>query len=129
MTSNEAAGARDVEKDVVCTPHVSETAPDSTKRTQEQSDSQDNGETPPLTTYKVYKRRFIGLAQLVLLNIVVSWDVCEFYFMLHTLSFSDIGDMREMLIAMAIDDSGSRSPRYRRPPLSISRSPKVLSIG
>jgi hypothetical protein len=29
--------------------------------------------TPP---YKVYKRRFWGLAQLVLLNIVVSWDVC-----------------------------------------------------
>lgn len=26
--------------------------------------------------YKVYKRRFFGLAQLVLLNIVVSWDVC-----------------------------------------------------
>lgn len=25
--------------------------------------------------YKVYKRRFWGLAQLVLLNIVVSWDV------------------------------------------------------
>jgi FLVCR family MFS transporter 7 len=27
------------------------------------------------THYKVYKRRWIGLAQLVLLNIVVSWDV------------------------------------------------------
>lgn len=26
--------------------------------------------------YKVYKRRFWGLAQLALLNIVVSWDVC-----------------------------------------------------
>lgn len=26
--------------------------------------------------YKVYKRRFWGLTQLVLLNIVVSWDVC-----------------------------------------------------
>ena len=26
-------------------------------------------------TYRVYKRRFWGLAQLVLLNIVVSWDV------------------------------------------------------
>ena len=25
--------------------------------------------------YKVYKRRWLGLAQLVLLNIVVSWDV------------------------------------------------------
>lgn len=29
------------------------------------------------TVYKVYKRRFFGLIQLVLLNIVVSWDVCE----------------------------------------------------
>lgn len=27
------------------------------------------------TEYKVYKRRFFGLAQLCLLNIVVSWDV------------------------------------------------------
>lgn len=28
------------------------------------------------THFKVYKRRWFGLAQLVLLNIVVSWDVC-----------------------------------------------------
>lgn len=27
--------------------------------------------------YRVYKRRFFGLGQLVLLNIVVSWDVRE----------------------------------------------------
>lgn len=26
--------------------------------------------------YKLYKRRFFGLFQLVLLNIIVSWDVC-----------------------------------------------------
>lgn len=26
-------------------------------------------------TYRVYKRRFFGLLQLVLLNIIVSWDV------------------------------------------------------
>jgi hypothetical protein len=31
---------------------------------------------PSGPVYKVYKRRFLGLAQLVLLNIVVSWDVC-----------------------------------------------------
>jgi len=31
--------------------------------------------TSPLE-YRVYKRRFFGLFQLVLLNIVVSWDVC-----------------------------------------------------
>lgn len=28
------------------------------------------------THYKVYKRRWFGLLQLVLLNVVVSWDVC-----------------------------------------------------
>lgn len=26
--------------------------------------------------YKLYKRRFIGLFVLVMLNIIVSWDVC-----------------------------------------------------
>lgn len=26
--------------------------------------------------HRVYKRRFFGLLQLVLLNIIVSWDVC-----------------------------------------------------
>jgi len=26
--------------------------------------------------YKVYKRRWFGLLQLILLNIIVSWDVC-----------------------------------------------------
>lgn len=31
---------------------------------------------PSGPAYKVYKRRFWGLAQLVLLNIIVSWDVC-----------------------------------------------------
>lgn len=30
---------------------------------------------PPTGGYKTYKRRFFGLAQLVLLNIIVSWDV------------------------------------------------------
>lgn len=27
--------------------------------------------------YRVYKRRWFGLAQLVFLNIIVSWNVCE----------------------------------------------------
>jgi hypothetical protein len=31
----------------------------------------------PEPDYTVYKRRFFGLGQLVLLNIVVSWDVRE----------------------------------------------------
>ncbi|KIV97860.1 hypothetical protein PV10_01564 [Exophiala mesophila] len=34
--------------------------------------------TSSSTPYKVYKRRFFGLAQLVLLNIVVSWDWIAF---------------------------------------------------
>lgn len=32
--------------------------------------------------FRVYKRRWFGLLQLVLLNIVVSWDVCIFPFTL-----------------------------------------------
>jgi len=35
----------------------------------------DSENDPQLVQYRVYKRRFFGLAQLVLLNIVVSWDV------------------------------------------------------
>jgi hypothetical protein len=31
------------------------------------------------TTYKVYKRRWFGLFQLALLNIIVSWDVSNCY--------------------------------------------------
>lgn len=34
--------------------------------------------------YRVYKRRFLGLIQLVLLNIVVSWDVCRHSLQVHT---------------------------------------------
>jgi hypothetical protein len=32
-------------------------------------------QTPLHAEYRVYKRRFFGLFQLVLLNIIVSWDV------------------------------------------------------
>ncbi|KAK4554716.1 hypothetical protein LTR86_008218 [Recurvomyces mirabilis] len=35
-------------------------------------------ETTPQIQYRTYRRRFIGLAQLVLLNIVVSWDWLTF---------------------------------------------------
>jgi MFS family permease len=34
--------------------------------------------TNPTPTYKVYKRRFFGLGQLALLNIIVSWDWISF---------------------------------------------------
>lgn len=30
----------------------------------------------PLVTYKLYKRRWIGLIQLVLLNMLFGWNVC-----------------------------------------------------
>lgn len=35
----------------------------------------DGGDAPGARVYKVYKRRWFGLVQLVLLNIIVSWDV------------------------------------------------------
>lgn len=38
----------------------------------------DDTDTPDEQVYRVYKRRYIGLAQLVLLNIVVSWDWLTF---------------------------------------------------
>lgn len=43
------------------------------------ADSQDGAQTDDVgTAYRVYKRRFFGLAQLVLLNIIVSWDWLTF---------------------------------------------------
>lgn len=37
---------------------------------------EDRGSTEaPIIEYKVYRRRYFGLCQLVLLNIIVSWDV------------------------------------------------------
>ena len=43
-----------------------------------EGDELDTAEINPAqeVEYKVYKIRFLGLAQLILLNIVVSWDVC-----------------------------------------------------
>jgi hypothetical protein len=43
-------------------------------------------ETYSHTHFKVYKRRWFGLMQLVLLNVVVSWDVCVIlqYFLLSS---------------------------------------------
>jgi len=37
-----------------------------------------------IRTYRTYKRRWFGLAQLMLLNIVVSWDVSQTYFPPHS---------------------------------------------
>jgi hypothetical protein len=54
----------------------------------ERSPTTEQGSRP---VYKVYKRRFWGLAQLVLLNIVVSWDVCATSRLIHipTLQIAD----------------------------------------
>lgn len=35
--------------------------------------------------YRVYKRRWFGLVQLILLNMIVSWDVCRTLFSSHIL--------------------------------------------
>ena len=43
-----------------------------------QADGQRDTE-PPTIEYRVYKRRWFGLFQLVLLNIIVSWDVSIFW--------------------------------------------------
>lgn len=42
--------------------------------------SQDLTEDGTVEFFKVYKRRWFGLIQLTLLNIVVSWDVSSIYF-------------------------------------------------
>lgn len=35
-----------------------------------------NAQPPGQSVYRVYKRRWFGLLQLVLLNIMISWNVC-----------------------------------------------------
>jgi hypothetical protein len=39
--------------------------------------TRESGTTENVIVYKVYKRRWFGLVQLVLLNIIVSWDVSQ----------------------------------------------------
>lgn len=55
-------------------------------------------------SFRVYKRRFFGLTQLVLLNIIISWDV--------RLSFA--GMQMYSLMLTHRNHSGSPSPRSRR---------------
>lgn len=63
--------------ETVSTRQVSGTAEIEIESNHGQSDVQlEEGAVSP-RQYKVYKRRFLGLIQLVLLNIVVSWDVCR----------------------------------------------------
>lgn len=50
------------------------------------ADAQEDEAQPPVGPLRLYKRRFFGLFQLVLLNIIVSWDVsCSSYAYLVTL--------------------------------------------
>lgn len=50
--------------------------------------------------FKVYKRRWFGLAQLVLLNVVVSWDVCVGYaFLLSQVSKRSTQVLHAMTVA------------------------------
>lgn len=75
-----AKGTTQVEEDVYETPQGS-----SSRAVEENGATSETrrgffGRPKPKQTYshahfKVYKRRWLGLAQLVLLNIVVSWDV------------------------------------------------------
>lgn len=60
------------------------------------------GNTYSHTHFRVYKRRWFGLAQLVLLNIVVSWDVSR-RFLLHPFHPSRFSRDRRLF---------SRSRRY-----------------
>ena len=73
-------------------------------------------ESPTRPTYKVYKRRFWGLAQLVLLNIVVSWDVRAQTFLYFPPYHTDFS-------------SGSPFLPYRLPRRSTLVSLKMLSTG
>lgn len=61
------SGPHDEEKD------LEKIAPTFTEQYYETADISTRTSAP---VYKVYKRRFLGLLQLVLLNIVISWDVC-----------------------------------------------------
>lgn len=70
-----------------------------------------------LVEYRVYKIRWFGLAQLILLNIVVSWDVC---------CFTSDSTRKSRILTL---DSGSPSPQLStQRPTSSSRLP-ALSTG
>ncbi|KAK4994527.1 hypothetical protein LTR66_005461 [Elasticomyces elasticus] len=64
------------------------------------NDEQHNGDHAPAgdcpatpVAYRVYKRRFFGLTQLVLLNIVVSWDWLTFSAVsFHSAEYFDVSE-------------------------------------
>jgi FLVCR family MFS transporter 7 len=71
--------------------------------------------TPSGHEYKVYKRRWFGLVQLALLNIVVSWDVSV-----------TIQPASLCILTLA---SGCPSPRIRQRPPNTTTSLHPMSIG
>lgn len=68
------------------------------------------------TEYRVYKRRWLGLVQLTLMNIVVSWDVSPLWSL-------------ELQIMSANQASGSRLPQSQAKHPSTTPSPKLLLTG
>jgi hypothetical protein len=75
--------------------------------------------------FKVYKRRWFGLAQLVLLNVVVSWDVSKPSSIVHQRITRphNINASKQRTIS---NETSSGLPSLPYPPLqhSISTSPK-----
>ena len=75
-----ASGARDdaARDEITSTfdkPPTNMDGPDGVELLERKAD-ETSADVPDGRTYRTYKRRWFGLAQLVLLNIVVSWDVC-----------------------------------------------------
>jgi FLVCR family MFS transporter 7 len=68
------------------------------------------------TEFKTYKRRWFGLIQLVLLNIIVSWDV----------SILSIPSVQPAPIPMLMQHSGSLSLRTQPPSRNITTSLPLL---
>lgn len=78
--------------------------------------------------YRAYKRRWFGLIQLVLLNIVVSWDVSCFFSPQTSFSAS-LKSLDATIDADACMNSGSPSRPTPRQPRHITVYPQRLSTG
>jgi len=91
--------------------------------------------SPQPLEYKVYKRRFWGLAQLVLLNIVVSWDVWDSHLsLLHAHTYCSnvtLLDLSQKPLLISHDNKSSGWPSRPFPPRlqTTSMCRRVLSIG
>jgi hypothetical protein len=82
-------------------------------------DAGEGGTTPGTTEYRVYKRRWFGLVQLTLLNIIVSWDVslALFFILFFALFDPGIGSVRHFPSAT------QTVPQQRRGPGAGIRAP------